>query len=317
MPRAKTVFGSHEQTAHVWAQRNISHGRSADGRMFWDGNAIYSYGRHFAIASFAKTLKGENCVLINSSSYSVSTSKHQSIVRRALRSDLPSFYVKQPSSNASTNLDLFDAEIRKLLTESGQTKHKGKKARLALEATQVCMRRNEFGAAFVSRYKPLMLGGDVASMAQRYADAEKRKIAMREKGRLAHIEARYQHAEGVLKAERSQWPRIWRAGLPVNKTPMAMLEWIKQNYGVLLRRHGENILTSAGAEFPVHHATRAFPLIAKARGNGWVKNGHKIPLGVFEIDEITPEGDVKAGCHLVKWPEIARMAKRLGLSVRA
>jgi hypothetical protein len=90
-PQRKFVFGSHSNTAHVWAQQNeeTREGRSGDGRMRFDGPTIYSYGTHFAIASFTgKQLNGRDIVLFNSNSYSVSTRQHQGHTRGAL-SGLP------------------------------------------------------------------------------------------------------------------------------------------------------------------------------------------------------------------------------------
>jgi len=50
------------------------------GRVFIDGNAIFSFGRHFPIA--VKT--GEKTAEFNTDKFSVTTTKQQSEVRRAL-----------------------------------------------------------------------------------------------------------------------------------------------------------------------------------------------------------------------------------------
>lgn len=85
MARTRETFGTHANMAHVWAQQNQTHGRSSDGRMLFDGPAVYSYGRHFTLARFTEvTVGGARLVLENADGYSVSTSKHFSHVRRAL-----------------------------------------------------------------------------------------------------------------------------------------------------------------------------------------------------------------------------------------
>jgi len=67
---------NHSQVAHAWA-----HKRSAKGcNMFTDGETIYSYGHHFAIAKHMEN----GAVLFNSASYSNSTAKHQCRVRSAM-----------------------------------------------------------------------------------------------------------------------------------------------------------------------------------------------------------------------------------------
>lgn len=83
----------------------------------------------------------------------------------------------------------------------------------------------------------------------------------------------------------------------------------------LLRLQGKEIQTSWGASFPAEHGKKAFPVIACCRKNQreWNTNGHQIHLGHFAINKITAEGNVVAGCHLVEWPAIERIAIKLGL----
>ena len=73
-------LGSHDMVAHVWAQQNQSHGYVTSQRMFFEGKTIYSYGKHFVLGHFID----DSTVLLNSDSYSVSTSKHKTIVWRAV-----------------------------------------------------------------------------------------------------------------------------------------------------------------------------------------------------------------------------------------
>lgn len=72
----KTVFSGSE-LAHVWASQNQIEGK-ASNFYFYD-KTIYSYGRHFPIASiFGDT------VLFTKKSYSNSTGKHIIRARRAV-----------------------------------------------------------------------------------------------------------------------------------------------------------------------------------------------------------------------------------------
>lgn len=102
--RTKTVFGSHANLAHVWAQQNVGYGKSADGRMSFEGATIYSYGYHFPIARFVER-KGRKCVLFTTQSYSVSTAKHIGHVRSALRGlAVPVFKVHDVRDNPKQSL---------------------------------------------------------------------------------------------------------------------------------------------------------------------------------------------------------------------
>ena len=75
----KTVFSNQYETVHVWAQQSQQNGRSSN--VFFDGTKIYSYGYHYLLAEFID----HKTVLINDMGYSVTTSKHISIVRGATR----------------------------------------------------------------------------------------------------------------------------------------------------------------------------------------------------------------------------------------
>lgn len=84
--RVRQTFGSHANTAHTWAQQKYPYGRSGDGRIFFHGPNVYSYGTHFCIASFTdKVVGGKRVVFLNADKYSPSTGKHQGEVRGALR----------------------------------------------------------------------------------------------------------------------------------------------------------------------------------------------------------------------------------------
>jgi hypothetical protein len=120
MARTKTVFGTHSNTAHVWAQRNFTHGRSGDGRMFFEGGAIYSHGRHFKIARFTDlTSEGKPVVFFTSRDYSVSTAKHKRHTSNAL-SGLP--YVVLYVDNVAANCTFdYEAEAAKMAADLATT----------------------------------------------------------------------------------------------------------------------------------------------------------------------------------------------------
>jgi hypothetical protein len=77
----------------------------------------------------------------------------------------------------------------------------------------------------------------------------------------------------------------------------------------------DTIETSRGAEFPLTHAVKAWRMLKaiKLSGQPWFTNGHKIPIGHFHIDSVDTEGNIRAGCHFLKWSEVAALAGRLGL----
>ena len=72
----RTSLKNHAEVAHFWANQVQEEGRA--GNMFFEGDVIYSYGKHFPIATFTTTPSGQKVILFNAASYSISTSQHQS-----------------------------------------------------------------------------------------------------------------------------------------------------------------------------------------------------------------------------------------------
>jgi hypothetical protein len=86
----RTKFNNSE-LSHVWANQTQSHGTGSN--MFFEHETIYSYGYHFKLAQFVNNKEGQRCVLINLKSYSNTTSKHQTLVFRAIPQNVPFFKV--------------------------------------------------------------------------------------------------------------------------------------------------------------------------------------------------------------------------------
>lgn len=74
--------------------------------------------------------------------------------------------------------------------------------------------------------------------------------------------------------------------------------------------------TSQGANVPLTAAIRAFRFIklVRARGEGWHRNGARVPVGVFQVDSISPTGDFVAGCHRFAWQDVEALALSLGVA---
>ena len=85
----------------------------------------------------------------------------------------------------------------------------------------------------------------------------------------------------------------------------------------MLRVVGDEVETSLGARFPRAHAIRGLAFVREVRASGreYVANGHAIHLGNYAIDRIEPDGTVHAGCHVVRWEEIERIAPELSVPI--
>lgn len=101
---------SHDVVAHNWAHQT---GRKRRGfNVFYEGATIYSYGHHFPIAKHVVTPSGERVVVMTRDSYSISTSKHISIVWRAA-SHLPMVELSTVPNYDITRADIID-ELRRI-----------------------------------------------------------------------------------------------------------------------------------------------------------------------------------------------------------
>lgn len=104
----KRVF-SGSMVFHAWNSQNVDYGRRSDDRVKFNGRAIYSYGSHYCLGY----IMPDGSALLNSKSYSVSTSKHQSETRHAVSNratyfirDLEDFtrYLSSPRDHVETLL---------------------------------------------------------------------------------------------------------------------------------------------------------------------------------------------------------------------
>lgn len=79
----RQVFDN-SMTAHIWAQQTQESGRSHNGNLFFEGPALFSYGRHYCAGFIATTADGGRVPFVNGDSYSISTGRHVSDAWRAV-----------------------------------------------------------------------------------------------------------------------------------------------------------------------------------------------------------------------------------------
>jgi hypothetical protein len=123
----------------------------------------------------------------------------------------------------------------------------------------------------------------------------------------AEIEA--ENTRKAEKAEREQKKALkeakknialWRAGESV-RLPLLIPD--------MARIEGEELVTNKGARVPLKFVRRIAPRVKRliASGKGWKTNGEKITVAPYQLDEITPEGEVIAGCHKFDKAEVFRI----------
>lgn len=269
---------NNNEVAHLWANKSKSNANKGS-HFFFRGDTIYSYGYHFAIARHYKGV-----VLFTLADYSSSTARHKSLVRSAC-SHLKVFLVDDPRANPSRqDVKTYRERIDKLSLKAA----KARNADSHLEYLQsVVNQANDFCATFGFKTRFTMPDN---------------LDALRERAKLTAQRERKQKAAQIkkLEAECALIIQKWLNGERVT-IPMAIDR-------VYLRVCGDTLETSKGARVPVKEAEIAFRFATKHRLCGWHRNGSAFPVGPYHLDHINEHGIV-AGCHIITWDEIDRLAK--------
>lgn len=103
-------FGSDYQAlAHHWIYSN-DYSECYGTRMFSENNKIYSYGYHYIIAQ-KLVVNEERVYLINSDTYSNTTTKHKTCVRNAIPYNSITFEIPGAELNHDNNINYYLREI--------------------------------------------------------------------------------------------------------------------------------------------------------------------------------------------------------------
>ncbi len=279
----KTHFTSAE-IAHIWAHKSAPHGE-APSAMSFNSDGFYSYG---TVIARHITHKGQPAVILNDTSYSVTTSKHQGRIRQAVSGrtfhigglgmgeDLRQIggkelfaYAIEQAARASKKLekarnkDRYEADISRWLTE-------------AQSVNEFFGLRRKVDTETINRLKVS------TARAERKAKIahEKRELAMRQEQ-----EAGYEN---------------WKDSLDA-------IYFNPNLFPVSFRVEGEELVSTLGARVPLHDARVAYRFATSKRAQGWHRNGETCPVGNYSLDAINEQGIV-AGCHRITWDEITRLA---------
>lgn len=320
MARTKEVFGSHAQTAHVWAQREYLRGRASDQRMFFEGSTIYSYGYHFPAAKFVT----DDIVLINNDSYSVSTSKHMGYVRNAVshktRLHVSTRVIKAFADYTDNNPVLFPPMVQDVVIEQAFKDFNNGMQKAAARRVKRCKVADTLEAIGKLKHAAEIFETLNTPIPAKLSDA----IAKYESDNSGAIDAYLKDIadkEAALKAERAakyeKAKTLWLSHTPLLNQD-GVTGYDLAHGATLLRVSGEDIETSRGAKFPIEHAIKAFRVIRamKDKGREYSRGETEginglLRLGHFTIDKVSKRGDVLAGCHNVPWESIEHAARVL------
>jgi hypothetical protein len=278
----RITLANHSEVAHYWANRVQPEGRA--GNMFFEGEDIYSYGTHFKIASFVK----HDVVFFNSKSYSVSTSKHQSLTRAAI----PSYCIVFEIADFENHLE----NVKYYLEQVKALRLKAMRARVykesyLREAKRVVLELKDYLEMFkvsgLSRNTKEHIKNLISNVDNILP--EEVENALKEQGRQEK-----QAKERALKKDINDWQ---------NGVKNYLSHGLQYAY---LRIKNDVIQTSKGATVSLKSARVLWQRF----------NAGKPIKGIRLDDRYTVIGladnILKIGCHNIKMSEVNRLAKKLG-----
>lgn len=307
----KRVVNS-SMVAHLWANQVQSDARNATGSMFFEGDTIYSYGRHFPIARHTKALDGRAIALFTTRRHSVTTAKHIGEVRRALRGRsegvLECTHVNCALTTGRANLQGMREECLEKLEKASRAR--SYTAMYLRQAEALVVNHLAYRTAFgLELDEPLTISEEWKKDAKGRVEAQKALEV--ERKRQADIQG--QQRRVTLLADLEQWKTgdiVYRSGF--SEVPTALRARYAEH--VTGQTLPDTIQTSRGAEVPATHARRIWGLINKIRATGvpYQRNGHSEHVGQFTVDSITTDGTLVAGCHTITFEAMAELAGKLG-----
>ena len=273
------VFNSNWDCVHEYAQRNNTHGKSSS--IFFEYDKIYSYGYHYQIAEFIDN----NTILINDKGYSVSTSKHISLVRQATRQYKQFFITKHDLNFVYRHIKnyLYPKLIkaRKPFIYSDKIQYLWNCVNEYIEYRNLKVKRSK-----EYRYiKSLVDEINSANFQQKLVEARKKAI----------------------KAEKIAKERKARKEAKELKDNIKKFKSFEKNYfssnEQYLRINGNKVETSMSAKVDIKEATILYKLIKAGKDIKGYKIKNYTVIGI--------NGTLKIGCHNINKIDMQQIGEQL------
>lgn len=314
MAREKKVFGNKSEVAHAWAKQDQYEGREGSRvlRIFFEGPTIFSYGRHFPIATFHQKKGQPKVVLFTTRTYSNTTSAHIWAARGA-SSHFPHIYCQSPTDAASgrhdDNMKNWESEAANVAINLA----KAKKPEKYLSAIASLRREMEAYAAYfkcgVKKYKFRFLmienqeTGKKLTVKERAEEAARNKLA-KERQAVREAEDAKRNAARV-EREIAEF----RAG---------ERDYVNGSEFTLLRFQNGQIETSKRVNIEFEEAKRYYDRLKSLQfrfsNQGMLStNDQGSEFQGYALRTVTREY-FEIGCHKILYSELDSVAKAAGFS---
>jgi hypothetical protein len=266
----KKVF-TNSEIVHKFNELTQNEARTPTNSMFFNSNGkkLYSYGYHYLLAEFID----ENTVLINDKGYSVTTSRHISLVAMATRNRKQFFW-------STTNCENVNRTIKECLNK----------------LPRATILKEHYQSTIISAYDSYK---EYLTYTKQLTKSKKIKEHREIERVILAFKNNYENLENTIKQELknkaikekkriSKLLKDWKS----NK-----IDWFRNGTNFdYLRINGENVETSQNVKIPITEAKRVLKLIeAKNVLGAKIDNRFR----VFSFNKF-----LKVGCHNISIKEI-------------
>lgn len=294
---------SPDMVAHLWANQVQDEARNAGGNFYFDGDAIYSYGRHFVIAKHVTNSNGEKAALFSTRGYSNTTSKQQSITRYASR-HLNRINVPDAGASCESNFGKWYMAMR----EQADKLATARKPELYLHAiadlyAEVKTYTDFFGYTIPSDIQfisELNSKEQLKDLTEAERIAREQKALADEKRRKEAAKKRVKDFRDNLKKFRSFAPNIVR----IYDNPSGF-DYLRYN------KDTQRIETSQRVEIPAETAKRFYSHVLSVIEAGGCTDCNMQFMNAYNVYEINKDF-IRVGCHKIEIKEIKALTTQLG-----
>lgn len=294
-----------QEVCHLWAHQGQNFARNSNYSVYFEGPVIFSYGNHFPMGKIHVDKQGNRLVLLNSRTYSPTTSGHQRYVWSALLPsddtiDVPN--VRPVSRHEhSQNLQYLKDEMEEC---AGRAKRSRKHAGMHTDRVRTLADQyNRYSKWFKMRRKPINVN-DMEWFEKLTEKAEQQRLTeLRER---QERDARHREIAEASVAK-------WLAG----ETYSISYAYLIPTQLRLMPGNPDTVQTSRGASFPTEQAIEVYRRLHSFKAQGveyrageWFAKS-RLRVGPYQIDSMDKDGTVKAGCHTLTWEVIDKFGKYL------
>ena len=327
MSREKQVFSDTMDVAHLWAHQKQDYARNSGDNFYFRGKSIYSYGSHFEIA---RIIEDKVC-LFTSATYSNTTAKHIGCVKAAMPYDWKVFKVAKfhgpvkkggwEEESITKNIENYASNIEDLVKKQKTARKVDYTQSIRNEAKELSDYVDYFKVSRLlpKHYKFLLETENVtnemflekfglvhnAKLKER--QTKERKLAKETKQKIAEwLEGK--HDKGYIMGYMKDQIYLRLVDEPFHNEEGKDLKFVCSG----------KVQTSKAIEIPASEAMKLYDGVRRIRESVLnedlidkflEKQGLKT-VGNWNIDRVTKDGDIIAGCHKIPYSEIDRFATK-------